>query len=439
MKSIEKGDVMETKKEHFIFSNCDTVELASRYGTPLYVVSEDIIKEKCKILRDSFLSKYNNTRAAYASKAFLTLSMCKIIEREGLDLDVVSGGELYTAIKAGFPMERVLFHGNNKTRDELELAIENNVGRIIVDNFYELQLINEIGKKHNRISKVQYRITPGVESETHKYISTGQVDSKFGIPIVENIIFDAIQKGMEYDFIDLTGFHFHVGSQIFDNKSHIGALDKAISIMKEAKERFGFITRELNTGGGFGIYYSRGDNPQPITHFTDGIMGKINESCTRLDLDVPTIMIEPGRWIVGEAGITLYTIGVIKEIPGVRTYIGIDGGMTDNPRPALYGAKYEAIVANKANKECDRVVTVAGKCCETGDILIWNLKVPAVESGDILAVLNTGAYNYTMANNYNKIPRPAVILVSQGEAEIIVERETYGDLIARDCIPKRLR
>lgn len=422
---------------HFSFGGCNTIELTQKYGTPLYVISEDIIKEKCNILKKEFLSKYKNTRAAYASKAFLSLTMCKIIEREGLDLDVVSGGELYTAIKANFPMERVLFHGNNKTKSELELAISHDVGRIVVDNFHELQLINSIGKDLNKRSKILYRITPGVESDTHKYISTGQRDSKFGIPIVEDIIFEAIQKGIEYDFVDLLGFHFHVGSQIFENDSHIGALNKAMEIMKEAKEKFGFITKELNTGGGFGIYYSKGDNPQKIQHFTDAIMERVYRECSKLELEVPAIIIEPGRWIIGEAGITLYTIGSIKEIPGVRTYASIDGGMTDNLRPSLYGAKYEAIIANKTNMEKNQVVTIAGKCCETGDILIWNLKVPAIESGDILAVLSTGAYNYSMANNYNRIPKPAVVLAGDGKAEIIVERETYEDLISKERIPER--
>ncbi len=426
-------------KSHFVFGGCDTIELAEKYGTPLYVVSEDVIKEKCSILKNDFLSKYKNTRAAYASKAFLNLAMCKIIEREGLDLDVVSGGELYTAIKSDFPMEKVLFHGNNKTKDELELAISHDVGRIIVDNFHELQLINKIGKDLNKKSKILYRITPGVESDTHKYISTGQTDSKFGIPLVENIIFEAIEKGIEYDFVELLGFHFHVGSQLFDKKSHIGALSNAIEIMKDAKEKFGFITKELNTGGGFGIYYSKGDSPQEITHFTDAIMEKIYDECSNLELEIPTIIIEPGRWIIGEAGVTLYTIGAIKDIPGVRTYASIDGGMTDNPRPALYGSKYEAVVANKMDKEKKEVVTIAGKCCESGDILIWNLKVPKIQSGDILAVLSTGAYNYSMANNYNKIPRPGVVLASNGKAEIIVKRETYDDLLSRYIVPERFK
>lgn len=422
-----------------MFGGLDTVMLAKEYGTPLYVVSEDIIKEKCEEIRDSFLLKYENVKAAYASKAFLNLAMCKIVEREGLSLDVVSGGELYTAITAGFPMKKIFFHGNNKSRAELELAISNDVGRIVVDNLYELELINEIGNKMNKKPGILYRITPGVESDTHKYVITGQKDSKFGIPLVENIIFEAIKLGMEYENVELLGFHFHVGSQIFDNGSHIRATQKAMNLIKQAKDRFGFITKELNTGGGYGIYYAEGDNPKPISYFTDAIIETVFEKCKELNLDIPTIIIEPGRWIIGDAGITLYTMGSIKEIPGIRTYAAIDGGMPDNPRPALYGSKYEAIVANKANEEVKETVTIAGKCCESGDILIWDLKVPRIQSGDILAVLSTGAYNYSMANNYNKVTRPAVVLVNEGYSEVIVERETYEDLIARYHIPEYLK
>lgn len=424
---------------NYVFGGLDTVMLAKEYGTPLYVVSEDIIKEKCEEIRDNFFLKYENVKAAYASKAFLNHAMCKIIEREGLCLDVVSGGELYTAITAGFPMGKIFFHGNNKSRAELELAISNDVGRIVVDNLYELELINDIGNRMNKKPGVLYRITPGVESDTHKYVITGQKDSKFGIPLVDNIIFEAIKLGMEYENVELLGFHFHVGSQIFDNSSHIMATKKAMDLIKQAKDKLGFITKELNTGGGYGIYYAEGDSPKPICYFTCAIIETVSEKCEEFNLDMPTIIIEPGRWIIGEAGITLYTIGSIKEIPGIRTYAAIDGGMPDNPRPALYGSKYEAVVANKANEEVKETVTISGKCCESGDILIWDLKVPKIQSGDVLAVLSTGAYNYSMANNYNKVTRPAVVLVNEGYAEVIVERETYEDLISRYHIPEYLK
>jgi len=432
-------DRLISKNGNYVFSGLNTVELAREYGTPLYVISEDIIKEKCKEIRDSFIFKYKNVKAAYASKAFLNLAMCRIVEREGLCLDVVSGGELYTAIHADFPMDKIFFHGNNKSRSELELAIANDVGRIVVDNFYELQLVNDIGREMHKKPKILYRVSPGVDSKTHKYITTGQKDSKFGIPLVEGKIFEAIKYGMEYEHVELLGFHFHVGSQIFDNQSHVMAVEKVMNIIKEAKDTFGFITKELNTGGGYGIYYIEGDNPKPLSYFTDAIMEKVAEKCKEFDLNMPTIIIEPGRWIIGEAGITLYSVGAIKEIPGIRTYASIDGGLPDNPRPALYSSKYDAVVANKVNEKKDKTVTIAGKCCETGDILIWDLKTPQLEPGDILAVLGTGAYNYSMASNYNKIPRPAVVLVNEGVVDVIVERETYEDLIARYNMPEHLK
>lgn len=424
---------------NYVFGGADTVELAKEYGTPLYVVSEEIIKKKCKEIRENFLFKYKNVKAAYASKAFLNLAICKIIEREGLYLDVVSEGELYTAICADYPMEKIFFHGNNKSRCELELAISKDVGRIVVDNLYELEMVNDIGRKMKKKPKVLYRITPGVESETHKYVVTGQRDSKFGIPLEKDIIFKALRLGMEYENVEVLGFHFHVGSQIFDNTSHVMATQRVMDLIREAKDTLGFITRELNTGGGYGIFYTEGDREKPISYFTDAIVEEVIEKCKEFDLYLPTIIIEPGRWIIGEAGITLYTIGSIKEIPGIRTYASVDGGMPDNPRPALYGSKYQALIANKADRDADKVVTIAGKCCETGDILIWDLRVPELESGDILAVLNTGAYNYSMANNYNKIPRPAVVLVNEGYCEEIVEREKYEDLISRYRIPNHLK
>lgn len=424
---------------NYIFSGVDTVELAKEYSTPLYVVSEEIINKKCKIIRDDFLYKYKNVKAAYASKAFLNLAMCKIVEREGLYLDVVSGGELYTALCADFPMEKVFFHGNNKSIDELELAISKDVGRIVVDNLYELKLINDISKRMEKKSKVLYRVSPGVDSKTHKYIITGQKDSKFGIPIVEGKIFEAIKIGMEYENVDIMGLHFHVGSQIFDNESHVKAVEKVMEIIKTAKESLGFITQELNTGGGYGIQYTQGDAPKPLSYFTDSIMETVFQKCEEFRLSVPSVIIEPGRWIIGESGITLYTIGAIKEIPGIRTYAPVDGGLPDNPRPALYGSKYDAVVANKAYEDTVNTVTIAGKCCESGDILIWDLKVPEIEAGDILAVRSTGAYNYSMASNYNKLPRPAVVLVNKGHAEVIVHRETYEDLVGRYSIPQHLK
>lgn len=424
---------------NFKFAGYDTVELAKKYGTPLYVLSEELIRERCREIREDFLDKYINTRAAYASKAFLTMAMCKIIETEGLGLDVVSGGELYTAIRAGFPMERVMFHGNNKTYSELEMAIENDVGRIIVDNLDEIDMIEEIGSKKNKIVNTLIRVAPGVEGHTHKHITTGQRDSKFGVPLDEYIINEAVSKSIESEYINLMGFHFHIGSNLFEKESYVVAVERVMGLYKRLKDEFGFVAKELNAGGGFGIYYTKHDKVKPLKHFTDSIINTVYNSCSNLDLDRPIVIIEPGRWIVGEAGITLYTVGVVKEIPNIRTYVSVDGGLPDNPRPALYSAKYEAIVANKYNLKSDRVVTIAGKCCETGDILIWDLEVPEIKRGDTLAVLSTGAYNYSMSNNYNKLPRPAVLLLTKEEDRIIVERETYEDLIRKERAPYQFK
>ncbi|MBV1817110.1 diaminopimelate decarboxylase [Anaerosalibacter bizertensis] len=417
---------------NFLFSNTDTVKLAEKYGTPLYVVSEDIIVERCNEIKRDFIERHKNTMAVYASKAFLTKEMARIIKREGLGMDVVSGGELYTAIKVDFPMEKIVFHGNNKTLDEIEMAVKHNVGRIVVDNFYELDLLGKVAKKYKKKANILFRITPGVDSHTHKYIRTGQIDSKFGIPLNENIIHKAILKAMELEYVELKGFHFHIGSQLQENETHVKAIKIIASLMNEVKNDIGFITKELNTGGGYGIHYNGNEHRKPLRYFTDAIMEELEKECEKYNLERPKVIIEPGRWIVGEAGITLYTIGSIKNIPGIRTYVGIDGGMPDNPRPSLYNAKYEALVANKMDEEPKNIVTVAGKCCESGDILIWDLKVPYIESGDILAVLSTGAYNYSMASNYNRIPRPAVVMVSNGKDRLIVKRETYDDIIKNE-------
>ncbi|MBZ2174484.1 diaminopimelate decarboxylase [Schnuerera sp. xch1] len=417
---------------NLVFEGCDTVELAKKYGTPLYVISEDYIVDRCREIREDFLDKYEKTMAVYASKAFLIKEMARIIKREGLGMDVVSGGELYTAIQVDFPMDKIVFHGNNKSLYEIEMAIKNDVGRIVVDNITELDLIERTASKYNKISSVLFRITPGVDAHTHKYIQTGQVDSKFGIPLNEDIINIAVKKAINLDHVKLLGFHFHIGSQLYENRGYILAIRKIAYLMKQLKEQLGFITKELNTGGGYGIQYSGDESRKPIKYFTDAIMSELENECKKSGFERPLVIIEPGRWIVGEAGITLYTIGSIKEIPGVRTYVGVDGGMPDNPRPSLYEAKYEGIIANKVGEKLINTVTIAGKCCESGDILIQDLKVPKIESGDVLAVFSTGAYNYSMASNYNRLPKPAVVMVSQGEYRLMVKRETYEDIMRNE-------
>ena len=417
---------------NFHFSGCDTVYLAEKYGTPLYVISEDYIIDRIGEIKRDFIEKHENVGAVYASKAFLTKEMARIIKREGIGMDIVSGGEMYTALEIGFPEEKLVFHGNNKTYLELGMAVENKVGRIIVDNLYELDVLARMAKQYGENVNILYRVTPGVNSHTHRYIQTGQVDSKFGIPIGGGKIFEAIEKAMNLDYINLLGFHFHIGSQILDNKTYLEAVDAAVKIMKGAKDRFGFETKELNTGGGYGIQYADGEERKPIYFYTDPIMLQIQKKCKDYGLKIPRVIIEPGRWIVGEAGITLYTIGAIKEIPNTRTYISVDGGMADNPRPSLYEAKYQGIIANKFDKSPEQLVTVAGKCCESGDILIKDIKVPKVEVGDTLAVLSTGAYNYSMASNYNKIPKPAVVMIKDGIDRLTVKRQTYEDMLRNE-------
>lgn len=420
------------EEKNFVFDGVDTVKLAEKYGTPLYVMSESYILERCNEIKKDYLNKYKKTKAVFASKSFLNMEMCRIIEREGLGLDVVSGGELYTAIKAGFPLERCVFHGNNKSYFEIEMAVTNDVGRIVVDSDYELEMIQTIAKEKNKTVAILYRITPEVKANTHKFISTGQKDSKFGVPLSKEILYTYIRKALELSHINLKGFHFHIGSQLLENTSHIKAVEVLMNVLKEVKDDLGYRAEEVNLGGGFGIHYSGDEVRHDLSYFVDPMMEKIHAQCESFELDVPEVTIEPGRWIVGEAGITLYTIGAIKDIPDVRTYVSVDGGMTDNLRPALYDAKYEAVVANKIDEANQQQVTIAGKCCESSDILIWDIDVPVVESGDILAVFSTGAYNYTMANNYNRLPRPAIAMVKEGQDRLIVKRETYDDIIGRD-------
>ncbi|NLA13156.1 MAG: diaminopimelate decarboxylase [Tissierellia bacterium] len=430
--------VREIKGNTLYFDGCNTVELANKYGTPLYVMSETAMVDKCKEIKDTFLNKYERTRAAYASKAFLTLAMCKIIEREGLCLDVVSGGELYTAIKADFPAERIEFNGNNKSIEELELAIDYNIGRIIVDGFDELGIIEDICKKKGKKTNILYRITPGVKSDSHDYIVTGKKDSKFGFPLDDDVIFPAIEKAINSPYINFLGFHFHVGSQLHNNESHLKALKISLKLIKDTIDKYNYVTQELNVGGGFGIRYTDADDKKPYAYFLDPMMAEIEEFSKRMDIKRPEIVIEPGRSIVGEAGITLYTIGTIKDIKGIRKYVSVDGGMTDNIRPALYQAKYECVIANKAAQPSTDLVTISGKCCESGDILIRDAYIPLAERGDILAIFSTGAYGYAMASNYNKNPFPATVLVKEGKSEVIVKRQTYEHMIENEVIPKSL-
>ncbi|WP_312093514.1 diaminopimelate decarboxylase [Aminipila sp.] len=424
--------ITEVKNEVLYFDGCSTVELAEKYGTPLYVYSENAILKECNELKSCFLDKYENTRAAYATKAFSSIAMCKIMDREGFCLDVVSGGELYTAIKAGFPAEKIEFNGNNKLREELELAIDYGIGRIIIDGLQELESIEEICKEKNKKMNVLYRITPGVDSHTHDYITTGKKDSKFGIPLDEEVIYPAIEAAIKSPFVNFKGIHFHVGSQLFDNRSHLLALETTLQLVKKTKEKFNYDITELNVGGGFGVTYTD-EQRKPYEYFLKPIMERIIEFSNETCMERPAVVIEPGRSMVAEAGISLYTVGSIKNIKGIRKYLSIDGGMTDNIRPALYQAEYKGAIANKMSRPAEDVVTVCGKCCESGDILIKDGKFAEAEAGDILAIFSTGAYGYSMASNYNKNPIPGVVLVKGGRSAEIIRRQSYEEMIAREC------
>lgn len=434
-----QGTMTINEQGHLEIGGCDTVKLAAEFGTPLYVMDEELIRQNCKTYFDSFTATYPNSEVIYASKAFLTMAMCRIIEEEGLGLDVVSGGELYTALKAGFPPERIYFHGNNKTPDEINMALDADIGRFVVDNQYEMHLLNKLAEEKNKKVNILVRITPGIEAHTHEYIQTGQIDSKFGLVMSNGQAIEGIKYATSLKSLVFKGVHCHIGSQIFELESYQHAAEVMMEFIQKLIQETGAQTEELNLGGGFGIYYTAGDRPASIKTYATIVMEAVKRKSAEFGVQVPKIIVEPGRSIVGPAGTTLYRIGSVKDIPGVRKYVAVDGGMTDNPRPALYQARYEAVVANKAGLPKNDEVSIAGKCCESGDMLIWDLAVPVIEPGDILAVASTGAYNYSMASNYNRIGRPAVVLVNAGQAELVVKRESFENLVQNDIIPERLQ
>lgn len=423
--------MIETKNGRLAIDGCDAEDLAREYGTPLMIISQEHMEKRVKQLRGSFLDKYENVRAAYAGKAFLPLAMCRFIEEQGLCLDVVSGGELYTAICARFPPEKIEFNGNNKSREELEMAIGCGVGRIIVDGTDEPELIQQICREKNKRTNVLMRITPGVDSHTHRFITTGSLDSKFGIPMDQ--VEEVFKKIQGYPHLELLGFHFHVGSQLHDNTAYLLALEVLLKTIENLEEKYGFQTKEINVGGGFGICYTREDQAKPYGYFLDPIMERIEEEYRKKGKTRPAVVAEPGRSIVGEAGMTLYTVGSTKEIPGVRRYVSVDGGMTDNIRPALYDAKYEAW---SSSGKAEEKITVCGKCCESGDILLRDVMMNRPERGDLLAIFSTGAYCWSMYSNYNKIPGPPVIMTKEGNSRLVVKRQSYQDLIREEVLCK---
>ena len=421
-----------SEQGHLIVGGCDAVTLAAEFGTPLYLFDEFSLRGKCAECKTEFGRHYDNTMVTYAGKAFINKALALILKEEGLGLDVVSAGELNIARSVDFPLEGVYFNGNNKSVEEIRLAVEWRVGRIVVDNFYELTMLSEIAEQSGYVPDILLRLSPGVDPHTHQYVATGIVDSKFGFPLAD--VNQAVAQAMSDPNLNLVGLHFHIGSLIFEVEPYLQAIAVTLNLAAELKQKYGFELQELNVGGGFAIQY-RLDSPAPtVSAYAEAIADKIVGECQKLKLTLPRLVVEPGRAIVGQAGVALYGVGAIKNIAGVRRYVLVDGGMADNIRPALYGSQYEAVVADKVLAEETERVTVAGKFCESGDILIQDIDLPPVAAGDIIAIPDCGAYCLSMASNYNASLKPAIVLVGEGKARLIRRRETFDDLTRCDLI-----
>ena len=428
---------------HLEIGGCDTVELAKEFGTPLYVMDEAALRDNCRRYKAAFEARYpGENEVSYAGKAFLVQAMARLVDTEGLSLDVASSGELYTALTAGFPAPRILFHGNYKSDAEILMGLEAGVGRFVVDNFFELRRLSALAVERNTVQPILLRVTPGIDPHTHRRIRTGQEDSKFGINISDHSALEAVQEAHDLPGVRLLGIHCHVGSQLLDAKAHEDAIEVMVEFLALAGKTVGAPLEELNIGGGLGVRYLPEHNPPTYEEFADTICGALVRQFKKYDVAPPRLLQEPGRSLVAETGTTLYTIGQTKrvnlaEAPGERFYVAVDGGMSDNPRPQLYDSVYSAMVANRAGQAKDRVVTVSGKHCET-DLLIHDIALGDTDQGDILAVQTTGAYNHAMASNYNRFMRPAVVFVQNGEADLVYARETLDDLIKQDRLPARL-
>ena len=417
---------------HLVLGGCDTVELAVEFDTPLYVFDEFGLRNKCTEFKEEFGQRYADTAVIYACKAFINRGLALIFKNEGLGLDVVSAGELSIARSVDFPMDKVYFHGNNKSAEEIRLGLEWHVGHIVVDNEHELTLIGEIAGELGYTPDILLRLSPGVDPHTHSYIATGVIDTKFGFPLAGAE--QAVAQAVSAPNLNLIGLHFHIGSLIFETEPYERAIDLIINFAAEMKQGYGFELRELNIGGGFAIQYSLDSPAPPVSVYAEAMTSRVISKCHELELELPRLIIEPGRAIVGQAGVALYKAGAVKEIPGVRHYVSVDGGMGDNIRPALYGAKYEALVASKVSEKEAGKVTIAGRFCESGDILIKDIGLPPVSAGDIIAIPGCGAYCLSIASNYNAALKPAVVLVKDGEACLIRRRETFDDLTRCDLV-----
>lgn len=427
---------------HLEIGGCDTVELAKEFGTPLYVMDEAAIRTNCRNYKAAFEARYPRNRIYYASKAFLTCAMAGLVAQEGLYMDVASLGELHVALHAGFPADRIAMHGNNKSYDELKAAVDNRIGHIIVDNFMELEMLRTVVRDADATMEVLVRATPGVDPQTHHLIRTGQADTKFGFNIADGSALEAVRRILDSPGLHFRGIHCHVGSQLLDADTHREAAVVMAELMQTIVRETGATVEELNIGGGLGVRYMPDHEPPSYEAFADAVVTPLKEALDTAGLPYPILSQEPGRSMVGETGVTLYTVGAIKTVPitedpGTRTYVAVDGGLSDNPRPQMYQAVYTCVLADRADCPADQVFTIAGKHCET-DILIWNTPLPEVRTGDILAIQTTGAYNQAMASNYNRFLRPAVVFVSEGKAELVVQRETLDDLVRQERVPERL-
>lgn len=424
-------------EKNLTIGGCDTVELVEKYGSPLYVIDEATLRAICNDFKNAFES-YPHTRMMYASKALCTSAITKLLDSEGFGFDTVSIGEIYTVLNSGVSLSKVLFNGNNKTEEELDFAIKNDIGRISVDNFLEVKLISKIAGRYNKHVDVLLRITPGIECHTHEYIQTGQLDSKFGFDLsqLDEVIKDITQN---HNNITIRGLHAHIGSQIFEPQCFHDEIDVLIQEISRVEAKFGIKFDEINIGGGLGVKYTEKDKPPSVNEIADVIIASLEKHIEKYNIEPPTLYIEPGRSIISTSGVTLYTIGSMKQVPNMTKYVTVDGGMSDNPRPSMYQAEYCADVANKMNETEKEVVTIAGRFCESGDILIKDINLPIIETGDILCVYNTGAYNYSMASNYNRVEKPAMVLVNNAQSDIIIKRESLEDIIAHDVIPNRLK
>jgi diaminopimelate decarboxylase len=418
---------------HLWIGGCDATELARVFGTPLFVYDEVFLREQIRAFHRALRSLSVDYEISYAAKAFCTVAMCQLAMQEGMTIDVVSGGELYTALKAGVPPEKIRFHGNNKTPEEIEFGLSVQVGVFVVDNFYELELLNRLAQEKGNKVDILLRVAPGVEAHTHDYIATGQQDSKFGFDLQTGQAKQALDALADLSSVRCVGLHCHIGSQIFDPSGHIVAARRMCDLYAVGVAR-GLPLRILNLGGGFGIRYTAADHPLPIEAYLEQLVRAVKEQCEHNRVPLPQLWFEPGRSIVGPAGTTLYRVGSQKVIPGVRNFLAVDGGMTDNPRLALYGANYETALANRMLDPAGQLWTVAGKCCESGDIILRDVPLPDPEHGDLLAVFATGAYNFSMVSHYNRIPHPAVVFVRDGRARLVVRRETWED-VARLDVP----